>query len=389
MGQSKVAVVKNAVQGRWLEVLEAVAPDLKDACKNVGNHVPCPVSGGTDGFRLYSDANKTGGGVSNQHGSFKYGFELLMWVLDRDFPYVLNEVADYLGLGENEWKGAKVTNTTPTAPIDDKEKLMKCRYALRKAWQMAVDLTAPEAKLARQYLHHRGLDLKLINIHNLNKTMRFNAEMPLYGKKIENGKKVNVYLGKHPAILSMVSYSDGKAATIHRTFLGKDGHKIRFDGEGLVVNSKMLMSRCESRLLTGGAIQLADVTNDVLHVAEGVETTLAVRQVLAHRNINEPTWSCVSATLLKGFEPPKGVKHIIVWADKDTKKLINGKMIEAGLDAATELAYRLDDRDIWVYIMYPHFDIPEGEKSVDWLDILVKHGPDAFPCYKQQLMAVA
>ncbi|WP_222860344.1 toprim domain-containing protein, partial [Vibrio cholerae] len=154
-------------------------------------------------------------------------------------------------------------------------------------------------------------------------------------------KVEQVYLGKHPAILSLISYSDGKVATIHRTYLGQNGQKIRFDEEGLTVESKMIMSRCEPRLLTGGAIQLASINTDIMHIAEGVETTLAVRQVLAYRGINEPVWSCVSSTLLQGFEPPKGIKHVVVWADKDTKKLIRGKMKEAGLDAATELAFRL------------------------------------------------
>ncbi|EGR0468617.1 hypothetical protein FG064_16595 [Vibrio cholerae] len=390
MSQSKVAEVKAAAKGRWLEILQAVAPALKDACDHVGMHVPCPVAGGTNGFRLYSDTNETGGGVSNQHGSFKYGFELLMWVLDRDFRYVLNEVADYLQIGNGEWKGAKITTVAPPKPIDDPEKLKKCRYALRKAWQMAFDLTAPEAKIARKYLHYRGLDLKLINLYGLSKTIRFNPAMPLYGKKIIDGKVEQVYLGKHPAILSLISYSDGKVATIHRTYLGQNGQKIRFDEEGLTVESKMIMSRCEPRLLTGGAIQLASINTDIMHIAEGVETTLAVRQVLAYRGINEPVWSCVSSTLLQGFEPPKGIKHVVVWADKDTKKLIRGKMKEAGLDAATELAFRLDkERDIWVYIMYPQDDIPQGAKSVDWLDILVKHGPDAFPYHSKQLMRVA
>ena len=46
--------------GRWLEVLGALAPALEPALSRVGRHVPCPVHGGIDGFRLFRDADQTG-----------------------------------------------------------------------------------------------------------------------------------------------------------------------------------------------------------------------------------------------------------------------------------------------------------------------------------------
>ncbi len=389
MNQSKVAAVKSAVKGRWLEVLEAIAPSLKDACNDVGHHVPCPIGSGTkDGFRLFDDAKDTGAGYSNQHGAFYNGFDLLMWVLDKDFPYVLNEVAEYLGLGNKKWMGAKVTETfTQSRPKVDESQLKKCRYALRKAWQTAFDLTAPEAKLARKYLDSRGLNLKKLDLYSLSKTMRFNPSMPLYENRKVDGKKRNIFVGNFPAIISLVSYPDGKAATIHRTFLDHNGNKLNVKVEGEDVNPKKLMSRCESRSLSGSSIQLGIPESEIMHISEGIETGLSVRQVLAERNItNEPVWPCVSTTIMENFEPPKGVKYLFIWADKDIKRLVRGKMIEPGLDAAMKVAERMEDRDdVMVFIMYPQHDIPEGSKSVDWNDVLNQDGSEGFPLYHRQI----
>ncbi|MGB5675668.1 MAG: primase-helicase zinc-binding domain-containing protein, partial [Gemmatimonadota bacterium] len=65
---------------RWIEILGAVAPALEPALSHPGRHVPCPVHGGKDGFRLFRDVDRTGGGVCNTCGSFHDGFALLMWV---------------------------------------------------------------------------------------------------------------------------------------------------------------------------------------------------------------------------------------------------------------------------------------------------------------------
>ena len=51
----QAADVRNAARGRWGEVLLRLAPSLRDAIARPGRHVPCPVHGGTNGFRMYRD----------------------------------------------------------------------------------------------------------------------------------------------------------------------------------------------------------------------------------------------------------------------------------------------------------------------------------------------
>ena len=58
-------LIHRQAPGRWLDILSGLAPDLRPAVEKRGRHVPCPVHGGKDGFRLFRDADQTGGGICN------------------------------------------------------------------------------------------------------------------------------------------------------------------------------------------------------------------------------------------------------------------------------------------------------------------------------------
>lgn len=91
-------IVKQAANGRWAEIYSALAPQLRLAQAHPGKHCPCPVHGGTDGFRLFSDYQEKGGGVCNTCGVKIDGFQMLMWLHDWSFPEVVDKVGTYLGL---------------------------------------------------------------------------------------------------------------------------------------------------------------------------------------------------------------------------------------------------------------------------------------------------
>ena len=103
--------VRKAASGNWLFILERMAPQLSKAIEKVGRHVPCPVRGGTDGFRLFKDAHETGGGISNQDGPFHDGFALLMWLNGWTFQECVKEVAEQLGVEPEK----RSNNTTQQA----------------------------------------------------------------------------------------------------------------------------------------------------------------------------------------------------------------------------------------------------------------------------------
>ena len=91
---------------------------------------------------------------------------------------------------------------------------------------------------------------------------------------------------------------------------------------------------------------------DTLIVAEGIETALAL-----YIASNEPVWACTSAAMMASFEPPAGIKLLLIGADNDK----NG----TGQKAANRLYQRLKKK-IACSVLIP--------KSVDtdWLDELRK-----------------
>jgi phage/plasmid primase-like uncharacterized protein len=80
----------------WIGIMRALAPDLERAITRLGRHVPCPIHGGRDGFRLFRDFNVRGGAICNSCGPFGDGFSLLCFVKSIDFPEALVEVAEFL-----------------------------------------------------------------------------------------------------------------------------------------------------------------------------------------------------------------------------------------------------------------------------------------------------
>jgi len=93
----KASEVKEAIGGRWYEVLAELAPELTPAIEKAGRHTYCPVHGGKNGdaFRFFrKDGHLTGGAICNTCGPRDDGFELLQWVKGWDFKTTLTAVGD-------------------------------------------------------------------------------------------------------------------------------------------------------------------------------------------------------------------------------------------------------------------------------------------------------
>ncbi|MBF0295432.1 MAG: toprim domain-containing protein [Magnetococcales bacterium] len=107
--------------------------------------------------------------------------------------------------------------------------------------------------------------------------------------------------------------------------------------------------------IRGGAIRLYPVSGPVLGVAEGVETSLAVRAATG-----QPVWSAISASGMAALELPPEIHEVVVWADWDASG--------AGQQAAETLARRLVREGHAVRILVPPGPIQNGLKGIDWLD---------------------
>ncbi|WP_028864960.1 toprim domain-containing protein [Psychromonas aquimarina] len=370
---NKSDVVRKAAFGKWLSILDALFPQFNDAIKNIPDHVPCPVSGGSDGFRLFKDANETGGGISNTHGAFPDGFSLLMWACGWSFSETMNEIAVFLNI--EDWKAEsrvlpRKQMVIPKPKECDAKTLLNRRLKLRKLWNESYPINHTNARIAREYFAKRSIFISNDYYNNaLKKTMRFHPSMEYWHKykEIIDGKLVKkcTLIGKYFAIVNLVRYDNGSPASLHITYLNEKGEKLALNHNGKPIPCKKLMAACENKSISGGAIQLEAPSSNCLDLSEGIETGLAV-----HVAIGKPVWPCVSSTLLGCFNPPDGVDELNVWADLDRNK--------AGYLAALKLSERMKEINVKVNIFLPNHKLKDDAKSIDWNDVLAIYGAYEF-----------
>ncbi len=144
----------------------------------------------------------------------------------------------------------------------------------------------------------------------------------------------------HPAMLARVDDPRGEVVTMHRTYLAFDGRKAD------VPTVKKLLSPVVPGATNGGAIRLYPA-GEMLAIAEGIETALAVRLATGL-----PVWATICAGGMERLIVPNEVRLVVICADHDP----------AGLDAAKALGRRLLAEQRRVKILTP--DTP----GTDWAD---------------------
>lgn len=335
--------VRPYTSGQWLWLIGQLSPVMSEAIAKLPRHVPCPVHGGSDGFRLYKNANDSGGGICNTCGAFPDGFALLSWVNGWTLPDALNAVAACLGLD------GEISDIKPPAKhlkeVDEAKKQTQDKWkreALRAAWAGLIPLTDDRAEIARNYLVNRGLGECL---NHLPDDLYFHAGLSYW----HDGQDY----GLHPALVAVVRDVQGEPVTLHRTYLDASGQKANLP------TVKKLMSPVVPGSSRGGAIRLFGHGNELI-LAEGIETAIALNLAL-----KKPCWACVSAGGLASVQLPEKVRRLIIGADNDENK--------AGQNAANDLANRLLKDSIRREVK---IIIPEAIGS-DWLDVFNSEGEAA------------
>ena len=299
--------VRTAAAGRWRAILLSLGVDERALS---GKHGPCPLCGGRDRFR-FDDRDGRGTYFCSGCGAGD-GVKLAMGITGLSFRDVAREIERLAGV---------VKPVTGKPDRTDEDKLA----ALRRVWRESKPIQRGDE--AALYLAGRGLRL-----YDLPEAVRVHP-----GLRYQDGEHQGVY----PAMLATVTAPDGKAVSLHRTYL-KEGRKAP------VSNPKKLM---QGLPLSGAAIRLTAVS-EVLGIAEGLETALAASELF-----EVPVWSCVSAQGIESFEPPEGVRGVVVFADNDPNF--------AGQKAAFAAAHRLKIKGFEVEVCIP----PEPG---DWLDELLR-----------------
>jgi phage/plasmid primase-like uncharacterized protein len=330
---------KIEAEGKWSYIFADLAGELSEAMDKAGHHVACPVHGGADGFRLFKDYHLTGGGYCNTCGPQANGFALLAWLKGYAFKDAVREVAQWIR-GDNA-----MPTPVKRAPIaaPKPEDFSKAREYISKVWAASKPIKGTAGEL---YLDKRG-----IFPENIPSSLRFHP-----GLKYLHGKE-KVDMGTFPCLLAPIKDKNGLILSVHRIFLTPEGDKAP------VPDPKKMMPKCG--YLGGAAIRLY-APGEVLGVSEGIETGLAARAIS-----RMPVWPCVSAKLMELVDIPDCVRHLVIWADLD----VSG----TGLKSATVLAERARALGKTAEICLPSGPIPEGEKGIDWLDVLLTQGIEGFP----------
>jgi hypothetical protein len=188
--------------------------------------------------------------------------------------------------------------------------------AARRLFSMSQPITGT---LAETYLHARGLT-------NLSGTesLRFH---PRCWWRPDIGQTE-----AHPALIAAVTDLDGRITGVHRTWLSADGSdKAAIDPPRKAMGD-----------LLGNAVRFG-VADDVLVAGEGIETVLALRQVLPFL----PAIAALSAAHLAAVRLPATCRRLYVLRDRDPagegacRRLID-RTKAVGIEAVT-LVPRLGD----------------------------------------------
>ncbi|MEQ1491560.1 MAG: toprim domain-containing protein [Terricaulis sp.] len=261
------------------------------------------------------------------------GRGVLVNTFNADWKATLRHVEDELLRA-----GFMFSNVRPPTPAERKaiaqaaERAKAEREArqLMRTHDLASEGAAPEpGGPVRTYLAARGLP-------------------PAVAAQAVNAGALREHRDEHgrPAMLALSHGLSGCLRAVQMTKLKRDGSGKR----GAAID------RYTFGAPRGAACRLFKFAGDTLAIAEGTETALAF---FALRGV--PTWAAFGARNLAAFEPPRGVRKLIIAADGDRADPDRPADFK-GLDAAEALLSRLKDR-VRVVIA----PAPDG---LDWLDVL-------------------
>ena len=295
------SVTVERARGRWRDILPLLGVDPRFL---VNRHGPCPLCGGRDRYR-FDDRDGSGSYYCNQCGAGD-GVVLLRKLHNWSFREAADAVDEVIG-------------KTPPPKVEqhrqDDGRTRNAEYAQR------IMAEATDPRVVVDYLASRGL-----------------STFPdcLLGHPALAYSHDGAFYGRKPAIVAPITDPTGDLVGLHRIWADRD-----------LPTRKKLAPKFGN--LAGAACRLFEV-EAVAGIAEGVETAVACYELFAI-----PTWATIFADGLKKFEPPDGVKTVVIFADNDVSY--------TGQASAFAAAKRLGcDFEVEVHI-------PPAAGS-DWLDVL-------------------
>lgn len=340
--------------GRWPEIFKRLAPapvaaivdsrGKKCECENHGSRTKKAVY-------LLKNFRDFGGGGCNTCGTFSNGVLFLAFLTGKAVGQVIDSLEEY-------HRGLPISEV-PRPVVSVRSKLPEER---QWAKQGHADVRAKLKPLftdeaVSRYFLKRGFPACL-QVKDL-----YCASLA-YSHRNEKGRYEKH--GPFPTMVAVVRDENGGFITYHRTYLNEDGSKLSIPG--LEIECRKLMSAVmENGLVDSSpAIRLFPLSGDTVHLAEGIETAIGV-----HLGTGAPCWSVISSVNLVKFRPPKGVRKVVIWADRD--KALGGQAY------AAQAAHVLLMDGYSVEVLLPPLTIPNEGKGVDWADVWCQLGAGGFP----------
>ena len=325
--EARVQHLKYRAHGSWTPLLKALGVD--EHILNRKNQ-PCPLAGcgaGVDRFQ-YTDKFGEGNYHCRKCGAGG-GLKLAQGVLGLPFGELVKRIEALQGT-------MPVVPDNPSKCVEPGASRMK--QLCQRIWREAQPVVPGDP--VDRYLRGRGLPLE-----QFPRCLRCHPALGYFEKPdgATRAKKVAEY----PAMLACVQGPDGRAVTLHRTYI-QDGHKA------LGVQSKKVLSSG----LNGAAIRLCEPT-DELAIAEGIETALAV-----FLSTGKPVWAALNCGNLPKLWIPESVRCVAIYSDNDADSEFDGQL------AAYALAHRLkheaarphaEQREVKVFV--------PKTAGTDWADV--------------------
>ena len=176
--------------------------------------------------------------------------------------------------------GAAKKNSASVQPVNGHEQRM------RQVKAILADCVDAKGTLVETYLQARGVDLPP------------GCTDLLYHPDLTDW---DARRGR-PAMVAIIRDATGQVTGgIHRTYLADDG-----SAKADTSKAKMMLGP------SAGVVQLMPIGEDgVLGVGEGIETSLAGAKIFG-----VPAWAALSAGNMRNFKFPKGLKQLIIFADR-------------------------------------------------------------------------
>ena len=406
----------------WHSILKALTPlsraidnfdpNRKSPLKSAFDIPPCCESKSGKKFTMCTNSIETGYGRCWKCGNTIGPIDIITAFNGCDVSGAYALIKQHLGFKYNKDKVINIkpwVKPEPTGPTKKELNYAKwCKDMMNKVWSECYPLTSPEALPVRKYFINRGLTD--INEHiglfggqvKCHPSLDFfiSFEQPTLNEKPKSkeerqaliqyakthkdfvsfsfwpcGAPKVANMGKHPAVILMIrNPHDGSPKRIHRQYIDNNGCKIDFDNHP-ELTSKMMMSGGVGSEITGCSVLLEPAGSPIVGVAEGLETSLAVKVATGM-----PMNCTISASGMAYWEPAVGTQCVFIWKDKDRSK--------TGDNVAETLRERLELMGIKVFEMEPPIDLKDGEKTIDWLDILNRIGYMGFPAYARNWLSL-